>query len=111
MSTGKSTPMGANTQAAMAPITDQQRDIISNDSSAFNAALTPPNTNFGGTMGASQGTAPAAAGTYGVSVGGNWWGSGPDPSESGYYWDPQTNQWARVVQYSNTGQPLNQQGR
>lgn len=110
MSTGKSTPMGANTQAAMAPITDQQRDIISNNSSQFNAGLTPPpsTTNFGGSMGASQGTTPLFGGTYGVSVGGNWWGSGADPSDAGYYWDPQTNQWARVVQYSNTGQPLNQ---
>jgi len=125
MSTGKSTAMGPNTQAAMAPLTDQQRSGIQTQSDVFNAGITPQNsynqfqnTIFGqptdammsapGALGSMQGQSPAAAGTYGVSVGGNWWGSGSDPSESGYYWDPQTNQWARVVQYSNTGQPLNQ---
>jgi len=118
MSTGKSTPMGPNTQAAMAPLTDQQRSGIQAQADTFSNTVTPAFSQptdammrAPGALGSMQGQSPAAAGTYGVSVGGNWWGSGSDPSESGYYWDPQTNQWARVVQYSNTGQPLNQQGR
>ena len=44
--------------------------------------------------------------TTGTAAGG-WWGTGADPSEAGFFWDPQTNQWARTVQYTNSGQPLN----